>query len=70
MNFVGWVLWLSTMHGTNKLKFMSVCLSIRMEQISSNWRDFNEILHLSIFRNSVEGVQVSLKSDINNRYTT
>jgi len=43
---------------------MSVCLSARMEQLSSDWRDFNEILHLSIFRNSVEEVQVSFKSDI------
>jgi len=41
-----------------------------MEQLNSHWSDVNEIWRLSIFRNSGEGVQVSLKSDINNSYTT
>ena len=48
---------------------MSVCLSVRMEQLSSDWRDFSEIWHLSIFRDSLEEVQISLKFDIKNRYT-
>jgi hypothetical protein len=32
--------------------------------------DFREILHLSIFRKSVEKIQVSLKSHSNNGYLT
>jgi len=47
---------------------MSVCLSVRMEQLSSLWTDFHEIWYLNIFRNYVEKIQVSLKSDKNNEY--
>jgi len=28
---------------------MSVCPSVRMEQLGSHWKDFHEILYLSIF---------------------
>jgi hypothetical protein len=50
---------------------MSVCLSVcplpaRMEQLSSHWTNFHEILYLRIFRKSVEKAQFSLKSDNNN----
>jgi hypothetical protein len=45
---------------------MSVCLSVRMEQLSSHWMDFYHIWILSILRNSVEKIQVSLKSDKGN----
>jgi hypothetical protein len=34
-----------------------------MEPLCSHWTDFREIWHLSIFRKSVEKIQVSLKSD-------
>ena len=45
---------------------MSVRLSVRMEQLGSNWKGFHEILYLSIFRKSVEKHQVALKYDKNN----
>ena len=41
---------------------MSVC------QFGSHWTDFHEIWYFNIFRKSVEKVQVSLKSDMNNEY--
>jgi len=47
---------------------LSVSLSVRMEQFGSHWTDFHEILFLIIFTKSVEKIQVSLKSDYNNRY--
>jgi len=47
---------------------ISVCLLLRMEQLSSQWTDFHEIEYLSIFRKSVEKIRVSLKSDKNNKY--
>jgi len=47
---------------------MSVCLLVRMKQLSSQWTDFHEIRYLSIFRKSIEKIRVSLKSDKNNKY--
>ena len=53
----------------------SVCPSVRVEQLCSEWADYHEIWHASIFWKSVEKIQVSLKSDKNdvflhdNRYT-
>ena len=38
--------------------FMFVCLSVRMEQLGSLWTNFHKILHLKIFRKSVEIIQV------------
>jgi hypothetical protein len=46
----------------------SVRLSVRMEQLGSHWKNFHEILYLSIFRKSVMKNQVSLKSDKNKGY--
>ena len=47
------------------ISFMFVCLSVRpsvhMQQLASHWTDFCEIWYLSIFRKSVEKIQVSLK---------
>jgi hypothetical protein len=43
----------------------SFCLSICMEQLGSHWMDFHETWYLSIFRNSVEKTQGSLKFDKN-----
>ena len=42
---------------------MSVGPSVRMEQLGSLWTAFHEIWYLSIFRKSVEKIQVPLKSD-------
>jgi hypothetical protein len=39
-----------------------------MEQLGSKWRDVHDVLYLSIFRISAQIIQVSLKSDKNNRY--
>jgi len=44
----------------------SMCLSVRMEQLGSNWANFHGILYLRIFRK----FQVPLKSDKNNGYCT
>jgi hypothetical protein len=41
---------------------VSLCLSNRMEQLGCHWADFHELWYLSIFRKSVEKIQVSLKS--------
>ena len=41
-----------------------------MEQLVSHWMDFHESWYLSIFRQSVEKVQVLLKSDESNTYFT
>jgi hypothetical protein len=50
---------------------MSVCLSVcPPEQLGSHGPDFHEILHLSVFRKSVEKIQVSLESDKNKGYFT
>jgi hypothetical protein len=43
--------------------FVSVSLSVRTEQLGSHCTDFHEMLHVSIFRKSVEKIQVSLKHD-------
>jgi hypothetical protein len=47
---------------------LSVCLSVRMQQIGCHGTDFNEIWYSGIFRESVDKIQVSLKSDKNNGY--
>ena len=36
-----------------------------MEQLGSHWKDFHEILYLSIFRKTVEKIKVSLQSEEN-----
>ena len=46
-----------------------VCLSVRMEELGSHWKDFHEAWYLGIFRKSVEEIQVPSKSD-NNQYFT
>jgi len=52
------------------MSVMSVRPSVRMEQLGSHWTNFHEILYLSIFRNSVMKIQVTLKYDRNNGYFT
>ena len=44
--------------------------SVRMETLGSLWTDFYEIWYFSIFRKSVQKIQVSLKSDKNKGYFT
>ena len=58
------------MHSQNgeKILLATVCLSVRMEQIGSNWTDFHKIWYFSIFRKTVDKIQVLLKSDKNNGY--
>jgi len=48
----------------------SIHLSVRMEQLGSQWTDFHEISYLKIFRKTVQKIQVSLKSDKNKGYFT
>jgi hypothetical protein len=38
---------------------MYVSPSVRMEQLGSLWTNFDEILHLSIFRKAVEKIKIS-----------
>ena len=45
-------------------------LSVRTEQLGSQWKDFHEIWFLNLFRKSVEKIHVLLKSDKNNGYFT
>ena len=42
---------------------ISFVLSVRMGKLGSQWTDFHEILYLSILRNTVDKIQVSLESD-------
>jgi hypothetical protein len=49
---------------------LSVCLSVGVEQLGCHCTDFHKILYFSIFRNSVQKIQLSLKSDKNNGYFT
>jgi len=50
----------------------SSLLSVRMEQIGSNWTDFQDILYsyMNVFRKSVKKIKVSLKPDNNTGYFT
>jgi hypothetical protein len=49
---------------------MSVCLSIRIEQLRSHWKDFHEILYLGVFRKPIEKIKVSLKFEKKNENVT
>jgi len=49
---------------------MSVCTSVRMEQLGPHLIDFREILYLSVFRKPFGEIQFSLNSDKNNGYFT
>ena len=50
--------------------YLSVCLSVHTEQLSSHWTDFRETSYLSIFLIFFEKIQLSFKSDKNNGYFT
>jgi hypothetical protein len=47
-----------------------ICPSFSMEQLDSHWMHYHKIWYLRIFWKSVEKIQVSLKSDVNNGYFT
>ena len=47
---------------------LSVRLSVRMVQLGSHSTDFHEILYPSVFRKTIDKIQVSLHSDENNGY--
>jgi hypothetical protein len=56
-----------------KLLLSSSCLSfrsVRMKELGSYSKEFREIWYLSIFRTTVEKIQVSLKTDKDNGYFT
>ena len=48
----------------------SIVVSVPTEQLGIRWTDFRQIRYLSIFRESVHRIHVSLKQDTNNRYFT
>jgi hypothetical protein len=49
---------------------MSVCLSVRMKQLGSHTTDLHEVWYLSIFRKTVDKIQLWLNPDKNNGYFT
>jgi hypothetical protein len=49
---------------------LSVRLSVRLEQLVSNWRNFHEIWYFGNFPKSVKKIQVTLKTGKNKRYVT
>ena len=51
---------LGTFAKSRKATTNFVCLSVRIEQLGSQWPDFHEIGYLSIFRKSVVKIRVSL----------
>ena len=42
---------------------ISVCPSVRVEELGSHWTEFHEIWYFSIFRYYVEKIKILLKSD-------
>ena len=64
-------LFLGALEKFRKVTFSSVsfvCPTVRIE-LGSHWTGFHEIWYLSIFRKSIEKVQVSLKSCNNNGHS-
>jgi hypothetical protein len=49
---------------------ISVRLSVRVEKLGSYLKEFHKIWYLSIFRKSVEKIQISIKYDKNNEHFT
>ena len=52
------------------ISFVIGCVSVRMEQLGSDWRNCHEIRYLSTFRKSIKKIHLLLKSDKNNEYFT
>ena len=63
-NGIGTILGASTK--LEKKASISSVMSVRMEQLSSQWTDFHEIWYLMTFLKSVEKIQVLLNSDRHN----
>jgi hypothetical protein len=40
---------------------MSLCLSVRMEQLGRNWKHFHKIWYLSIFRKTCQEISIFIK---------
>ena len=59
---------LAKLRKATKSFVISICPSVRMKQLGSNWADCHQILYFNIFRNSVEKIQFSSQSDKNNGY--
>ena len=53
-----------------RIATITFVMSVRMERLGSHWTDLHKILYLSIFRISVEKIQVSLKIDKINGHIT
>jgi hypothetical protein len=51
-------------------RLLASCPSVRLSAVGSHWTDFHDIWYFSIFRKSVEKIQILLKSDKNNRHYT
>jgi hypothetical protein len=49
---------------------MSVCPSVRMEQLGFYWTGFHAVWHLSVLRKFVEEIKIWLNSDNNSGYFT
>jgi hypothetical protein len=47
-----------------------VMRAVRMEELGSHWTDFYKTLYLSVFRESVDELKVSFKSNKNIGYIT
>ena len=52
------------------LSCLSICLSVRIEELGCHWTNCHEIWYLSIFRKFVVKIQVLLKCDKNHGYIT
>ena len=52
------------------ISFMSVHPSVQIQILDSHWTDFHEIWYWSTFRNPIDKIPFSLKSDKNNKYFT
>ena len=49
---------------------MSVRLYVRMEQLDPPLGNFHEIWYIRFFRKSIEKIEISVKSDMINSYST
>jgi len=68
--FKAFLVVLSKFRKTSISFVMSVRLSVRMEQLDSNWANFHEIWHLRGFVKHAEKIQVSLQLDTNEECIT
>jgi hypothetical protein len=55
---------LGALQNCEKRLLASSCLSVRMQQLGSHWKDFHDIWYLCFFKKSAMKIQVPLKSKI------